>query len=155
MPTNELGSLKLPATKPYRVVIVGASYQDAVETIGPDGKPTVVYQTKLAYHGEEIELNEYEARRLEGLGAVKPADAPKGYAELSVDELQAEADSRGLSVEGSGADGNVLKDDLINALNTYDAGASSTDSGAAVAASAPGGVSVSDARNQSGRRVSA
>lgn len=37
-------------------------------------------------------------------------------AKKSKDELQAEADRQGLEVEGSGADGNVLKEDLIDAL---------------------------------------
>lgn len=37
------------------------------------------------------------------------------------DELQAEADERGLEVEGSGANGNVTKADLIAALEADDA----------------------------------
>lgn len=36
---------------------------------------------------------------------------------MSLDELQAEADRRGLTVEGTGKDGNVLKADLVKALS--------------------------------------
>lgn len=39
----------------------------------------------------------------------------------SKDELQAEAEKRGLTVEGSGANGNVVKADLIAALQKNDA----------------------------------
>lgn len=37
------------------------------------------------------------------------------------DDLQGEADRRGLEVEGTGADGNVVKDDLVAALEADDA----------------------------------
>lgn len=151
--TNQLGSLELPSTKPYRVTGVGATYLDAVETIGSDGTPTVVYVSKLAYRGETVELNEHQANRLTELGVVKGSDEPLAYDEMKVEDLQSLADERGLTVAGSGADGNVLKEDLVNALGTYDQGADSTDSGVAVAASAPGGVTVSDSRSQSGRRA--
>jgi hypothetical protein len=110
--TNELGSLELPATTPHRVVAVGATYLDATETLGPDGKPTVAYISKVAYRGETVELNAHQARRLIDLGAVKSADEPLSYDERKVEDL-----------------------------------------GAAVAASAPGGVTVSDERNQAGRRA--
>ena len=53
-----------------------------------------------------------EAGALEGEG--------DSYAAQSVEELQAEADSRGLEVEGSGADGRVLKADLVTALEAHD-----------------------------------
>ena len=43
------------------------------------------------------------------------------YNDQSVDDLQAEADSRGLTVEGTGANGNVLKADLMTALEEDDA----------------------------------
>ena len=42
------------------------------------------------------------------------------YDSQTVDELQALADSRGLDVEGSGKDGNVLKSDLVAALEASD-----------------------------------
>jgi hypothetical protein len=41
---------------------------------------------------------------------------PVDYDSQQVDDLQAEADRRGLEVEGTGADGNVLKKDLVAAL---------------------------------------
>lgn len=43
-----------------------------------------------------------------------------GYGGRTVDELRAVADSRGLEVEGSGADGRVLKADLVAALEADD-----------------------------------
>jgi hypothetical protein len=52
---------------------------------------------------------------------VGAADEPVDYAELSKDELQAEVDRRGITVEGSGANGNVVKDDLVAALEADDA----------------------------------
>lgn len=150
--TSELGSVKLPATAPHRVVAVGATYLDATETIGPDGKPMVAYVSRLGYRGETVELNEHQAARLIDLDAVKPADEPLSYDEMKVEDLTRLAESRGVDVQGSGADGAVLKEDLLNALVIYDQGAK-TDSGIAVAASGPGGVTVSDAESQSGRRA--
>jgi hypothetical protein len=43
------------------------------------------------------------------------------YDSQQVDDLQAEADRRGIEVEGTGADGNVLKKDLVAALKADDA----------------------------------
>lgn len=44
--------------------------------------------------------------------------APRDELErMSVPELQAEAERRGLEVQGTGKDGNVLKSDLVNALS--------------------------------------
>lgn len=45
-----------------------------------------------------------------------------GYSGQSVEELQAEADKRGLEVEGTGKNGNVLKGDLVAALEQDDEG---------------------------------
>lgn len=45
---------------------------------------------------------------------------PEGYAAQTKAELAAEAEERGLTIEGTGADGNVLKDDLIAALEADD-----------------------------------
>ena len=47
-----------------------------------------------------------------------PADGP--YAGMGKDDLQAEADGRGLTVEGTGANGNVTKADLLSALTAHD-----------------------------------
>ena len=56
-------------------------------------------------------------------GDASAADADTGdartgdsYDDMKVDDLQAEADRRGLTVEGTGKDGNVVKADLIKAL---------------------------------------
>lgn len=56
-----------------------------------------------------------------GDGDSDESAADKGYADRKVDELQAEADERGLEVEGSGKDGKVLKADLVAALEADDA----------------------------------
>lgn len=55
--------------------------------------------------------------------AEEPSVAVASYDDQSVDELQAEADRRGLEVEGTGKDGNVLKADLIAALTDDEKGA--------------------------------
>lgn len=76
-----------------------------------------------------------EANKLEALD--KPAVDQRGYAldakhkanltptskyaGMKPDELQAIADERQLSVEGTGKDGNVLKADLVSALDAHDA----------------------------------
>lgn len=55
-----------------------------------------------------------------------PAESTsEGYDSMSVEDLQAEADSRGLDVQGSGAGGNVVKKDLVAALQANDAQAES------------------------------
>jgi hypothetical protein len=41
---------------------------------------------------------------------------------MTVEDLQVRAAELGLEVSGSGANGGVLKDDLVNALNTYEKG---------------------------------
>lgn len=48
--------------------------------------------------------------------------APSGskYAGMKPEDLQAMVDERQLSVEGSGKDGNVLKADLVAALDAHD-----------------------------------
>lgn len=101
--------------------------------------------------GDVFELDGEEAERLQGLGAVeKPgesqkreadalaarreqleaeiasldatADSGSSYEDQSKDELQAEADRRELTVEGSGSGGNVTKADLVAALRASDGG---------------------------------
>lgn len=47
--------------------------------------------------------------------------AGKDYAAMSVGDLQAEADRRGLTVEGTGKDGGVVKSDLVEGLGALDA----------------------------------
>lgn len=60
----------------------------------------------------------------EGKGSAKAKSdpAPTGFDKLNLDELKAEADKRGLEVEGTGKDGNVLKADLVAALEADDKG---------------------------------
>jgi hypothetical protein len=48
------------------------------------------------------------------------ADAARSYDGMSAEDLQTEADRRKLSVAGTGANGNVLKKDLVDALRAAD-----------------------------------
>jgi hypothetical protein len=55
-------------------------------------------------------------------GETVPSPSPitGDYDSRHADELQAEANRRGLTVEGTGKDGNVLKSDLVEALEASD-----------------------------------
>lgn len=108
-------------TSKYRVVGVAATYFAPAETL-INGKVDTVQTYQVGRFGEEIDLDDAQAKRLEDLGVVRPADSALGYDEMTVDQLKAESDARGITVEGSGANGAVLKTDYVNALNTYDAG---------------------------------
>jgi hypothetical protein len=115
---------KLPDRKPYRVVSVGVAYLEPTIGINPDtGEEVIVNSHAVAHNGSEVELTDAQARRLIDLGAIKPKDAPLGYEEQTVDALTALAKERGLDVKGTGANDAVIKDDLVHALHTYDAGA--------------------------------
>lgn len=52
--------------------------------------------------------------------AAAGTDEATNYNSMNVEDLQAEADRRGLTVEGTGKDGNVLKSDLVAALEASD-----------------------------------
>lgn len=56
----------------------------------------------------------------EAVGEGSAGEGP-AYEEQSVEDLQAEVDRRELDVEGSGAGGNVVKADLVAALEADDA----------------------------------
>lgn len=130
--------VSLPETKLYRVRGVGASYLAPKKAIGGDGQPTVIYTSQLAGGGQLVDLIAPEAERLEALGAVLPAEAPKGYDELSRAELEILATQRGVTVRSTGADSqNPLDDDYRNALALFDLG---SDSALVGAAPVPGGV---------------
>jgi hypothetical protein len=55
-----------------------------------------------------------------GTAGTAPGPITGDYDEHSVEELQGEAARRGLTVEGTGKDGNVLKGDLVAALEAAD-----------------------------------
>jgi hypothetical protein len=130
----------MPATKEasvagkseYRVVVAAVTYIDSEPGIAPDGSEALVPVYKVARFGETVELSDKQAARLKQFGplqpdgtrgpAVKPAGEDKSNDELTVEELKAKADEAGVTVSGSGANGAVLKDDLVNALNTYEQG---------------------------------
>ena len=44
----------------------------------------------------------------------------EGYDDMSSADLKTEAEKRGIEVEGSGANGNVVKADLVAALTAHD-----------------------------------
>jgi hypothetical protein len=130
--------LTLPDTDLFRVRGVGASYLKPQKTVGPDGQPTVVFVGALAGRGEIVELVKSEAERLGAVGAVVPAEAPKGYDELSRPELEILATSRGVTVRSTSADpDNPLDDDYRNALALFDIG---SDAALVGVSSTPGGV---------------
>lgn len=135
MPTTTKEST-VAEKSPYRVVVLAASYVDTEPGFLPDGSQGEVPVYRVADFGQVIDLTEAQVRALadkgpllnpanpsEGRGpAVKPADEAKSYSEMTVPELEDLATERDLTVTGSGADGRVLKDDLVNALSTYDQG---------------------------------
>ncbi len=121
---------KAPATKPYRVCIVGAVYSSPTVVTAFDGSESVAIVTRLATFGETVELTAREAFRLGkdhkekfGHPAVKPADEPLGYEEMNDEQLDAAVKAAGVGVTSSGADQDKpLRIDKINALRTYDQG---------------------------------
>lgn len=126
----------LPKTKPYRVAVLAVRYFNYQEGVGPDGQPMVVATTGVGRFGEHVDLTDAEAKRLEDLGpfdprsgkrrpAVLPKDAPLTYDEMDDKQLKKLADDRGAMVTGSGANGEALKEDYINALVNMDRAATS------------------------------
>lgn len=116
-----MAGAKLPDTKPHRVVIAGVRYLKPTEVLDADSGDTVVRQVAdLATFGQEVQLTDREARRLGELEAVKPADAPLGYEEMNEVQLADIVRTRGITVQGSGANGAVLRQDQVNALTIYD-----------------------------------
>lgn len=69
--------------------------------------------------GVPVDLDEEQAARLVATTGVK-LDTGDTSGSKSKDDLQAEADIRGLTVEGTGSGGNVTKDDLVAALQAHD-----------------------------------
>lgn len=59
-------------------------------------------------------------RARESASARTSTKAAQDYDASTKDELQAEADKRGLTVKGTGADGAALKADLVKALEKDD-----------------------------------
>jgi hypothetical protein len=101
---------------------------------------------RVAYQGEKVDLSEEEITRGDELGAFtssepvtaassepvpserEPHETPSlagitgDYEAHSPADLKAEAERRGLDVKGTGANGRVLKDDLVDSLLAHDAG---------------------------------
>jgi hypothetical protein len=132
-------TVTLPHTGRFRVVIAGARYDAPRIDHDLEGKARVIYVSEFALRGQEIDLVEREAHRLEKLGAVRPAHSPLEYDELGDDELATQAASRGVAVRSTGADADKpLREDYINALVAYDRGAGD----AVGAGTQPGGIAV-------------
>jgi hypothetical protein len=122
----------LPKTKTYRVATLAVRYAQPRLTLGADGQDMVVNATAVGRFGDEVDLTDAEAKRLEELGplnvdgsrrpAIKPKDEPLTYDEMSDKQLDALIKDRGISVTGSGANGEALTIDKINALTTFDQG---------------------------------
>ena len=84
----------------------------------------VVLNGKGYKRGEAIQLSDEQAKRLKAY--VEPVEVAQAEAkmnesgtraeDLTFDELKQLADAQGLQVEGTGKNGAVKKDDLINAL---------------------------------------
>lgn len=136
-----MADAQMPDTKPYRVVGVGATYQKPVEALGENGEVKIVNGPALALRGEVIDLIPFEARRLEALGAVRPAEDAPSYDEMSDEDLTANATERRLDVRGSAVDGSVRREDLINALMIHDQGIGVT-GGTVGATTTPGNVAL-------------
>lgn len=81
--------------------------------------------TQVIDHGVEIQRKLIAGTRvpadlidvyLQATGQKPADDEATDYQSMNVDELQALADERELEITGTGKDGNVVKADLVNAL---------------------------------------
>lgn len=151
MPNIEEVEKAIPAKQAYRVIGVGVTYRDPQAVIGPDGQPQVVYNYAVAGRGEEVQLTDWEAKRLEATGTIKPHDAERSYDELGDDELEALTSERTIDVRGSAADGSVRREDRINALLVFDQGATA---GTSVGiTTVPGGIAEARPGTSEGPRI--
>lgn len=66
-------------------------------------------------------LDDDALESLQRKGAAIDDDETNSWADVDVPDLVTEADERGLKVEGSGKGGNVIKKDLVAALEADDA----------------------------------
>lgn len=131
--------VKLPETKPYRVVIAAAVYDSPRLDYDIEGKGRVIFVREFGLRASEIDLVAREAKRLADLDAVVPASEPRAYGEMDDDELAKLASERGLTVLSSGADPDKpLRVDFLNSLDTFERG----EVVAVGASTVPGGVSV-------------
>lgn len=83
-------------------------------------KPTVSHRGIIFCRGEWTEVNAVVAARLEGNKQFeRDEDEAEDLSELKKGDLEIRAGQMGIdieSIEGTGANGNVLKDDLIDAI---------------------------------------
>jgi hypothetical protein len=90
--------------------------------VNASGHPiTLASGAPLAF-GEpgEPDLNDRHDKALVDDGLLIQADEPGDYDSRHVDDLAGEVAARGLDVKGTGKDGNVLKADLVKALEDND-----------------------------------
>lgn len=120
-----LDEVELPDLEPYRVVIMGATYQRPLAVYGPTG-PMLAFSHEVGARGSVILLDEAQARRLVDIGAVKPTDDPRSYDEMLEPELAQHARALSVEVRSSSMDPKQpLRQDYIDALQAFDAGVSS------------------------------
>lgn len=102
-----------PDTLAAEALLAGEPVPDWVtdDLVHPDNT-----QTKAQYEAAQKGDSTSDAGGGSGSG-----HEDKGYAGQTPDELKAEAEKRDLTVEGTGANGNVLKGDLVAALEADDA----------------------------------
>lgn len=80
---------------------------------------TINGHRRLHTRGSQVDIADEIAARLIAQGradALAPTAEETGISQLTVEELQALADERGLEIEGTGAAGKVVKADLVKAL---------------------------------------
>ena len=120
--------------KQWEVAFGAVFYFDHRDAEDRHGRKVTRRLRRTATKGDLIELDDKQAARLVGLGAIcEPGKAPKAepdtepeiiagdYSDRKAEELQAEANRRELVVTGTGNGGNVLKRDLVAALEADDA----------------------------------
>lgn len=74
---------------------------------------------RLIFAGTQVPPDLVDAYN-KAVGASPDNSDAEDYSSLTVEELQALADGRDVTVEGTGKDGNVLKSDLVRALQADD-----------------------------------
>lgn len=108
-------SKKVDLTQPW--LWKGGCYGPGKDTEVPDDFPKDIEKRLLKAKAAVAPTPQSPA----GASGSGTTDIGKDYDSLSKDELLAEATLRNLDVKGSGANGNIVKDDLVAALKADDA----------------------------------
>lgn len=102
----------------HTMVVRNPNTMEAVALLA--GEPVPDWVTDELVHPDNLESAKAAKAASSDSGSGSGAD-DKGYAGKTPEELTAEAESRGLAVTGTGKGGNVLKGDLVAALEAHDA----------------------------------